>query len=375
MMNDLGEIALYLPDLPPGGAERTLLRLGKALIARGHRVVLVVDRAEGTLLPAVAEHGLTLESLEAPRTVAAIPRLTRWLKRRRPAILLSAVTFANLVALMAGRLARVPTRIVVSEHTVASQHAADHSNWQYRLVPFLSRKLYPKAAAVVAVAQGVADDLVTMTGMASDQIQVITNPVVTPEYPQRAAAAVDHPWLSDGGGAPVIVTAGRLVSVKDFPTMIRALGLLREQCPARLIIMGEGEDLEDLKALRHTLGLDESVDFAGFHPDPLPFYARADLVAVSSLFEGFGLTLVESMAVGTPVVSVDCPVGPREILQNGRYGPLTPVGDANALAQAMSEVLDAPLDSETLKASTANYTVEAVTDAYESLFATVVSEG
>lgn len=359
-------IGFYLPRLTGGGAERTLLRLAAGFAAEGWTPHLVVDQAQGELLTEVHAAGLPFSSLDAPRTLAALPRLTRWLRQQQPTALLSAITHNNLIAVWAGGWARVTTRIILSEHTQLSAQAATHRHWQYRVLPTLCARTYPHAAARVAVSEGVAADLATYAHLDRRSITVIPNPVVTPDFPLRAAAPCSHPWLNDGGG-PVVVAAGRLEPVKDFATLMRAIAILHQRRPVRLLILGEGASRGELLALRAQLGLTAAVDLPGFQPDPLPFFARAAVVVVSSLYEGFGLTLVEAMACGAPVVSTDCPSGPAEILAGGRYGRLTPVGDAAALSAALAQTLDHPLSADQLRRRAQDYTLAAITRCYLNL--------
>jgi len=159
-----------------------------------------------------------------------------------------------------------------------------------------------------------------------------------------------------------------LVPLKDFPTLLQALAHVRRRAPARLLVIGEGPERDALLALRARLGLDEAVEFPGFYEDPLPLFARAAALVVSSQFEGFGLTLVEALACGTPVVSTDCPTGPAEILERGAYGRLAPVGDADALARALLETLNATPDRERLRQRAQDYTLAAVVERYLALF-------
>ncbi|MBL8250537.1 MAG: glycosyltransferase [Candidatus Competibacter sp.] len=360
-------VAFYLPNLAAGGAERTFLRLAAGFKDQGCAVSFVVDRLEGGLVEAVRASGLELECLSAARTLAALPKLRGWLRQRRPDVLLSAITHNNLIAAWAGKLAGAPTRVVVSEHTVLSAQAASQAGWQYRVLAPLCRWAYPRAAAIVVVSPGAADDLARYTGLSRARMDVIPNPVVTPDYPQRIAAPSPHPWLDDGG-PPVFVAAGRLVPLKDFPTLLQAFDRVRRRVPARLLVIGEGPERDALLALRARLGLDEAVEFPGFFADPLPLFARAAALVVSSQFEGFGLTLVEALACGTPVVSTDCPTGPSEILERGAYGRLVPVGDADALARAMLDTLNESPDRDRLRQRAQEYTLAAVVARYLALF-------
>ncbi|NLO89188.1 MAG: glycosyltransferase, partial [Clostridia bacterium] len=188
--------------------------------------------------------------------------------------------------------------------------------------------------AVVAVSQGVADDLVKTTGLMRELIKVIYNPIVTPELLEKAKESIGHPWFKPGQ-PPVILSAGRLTAAKDFPTLIHAFARVRAERLARLMILGEGEERPNLESLVRELGLESDVSMPEFVENPYAYMARAAVFVLSSAWEGFGNVLVEAMAVGTPVVSTDCPSGPAEILEGGKWGKLVPVGDVEKLAKAL----------------------------------------
>jgi glycosyltransferase involved in cell wall biosynthesis len=202
----------------------------------------------------------------------------------------------------------------------------------------------------------VADDGARVAGLNRDAIHVIPNPVITPELTTRAAEPVDHPWLNDPEGPPVVMGVGRLTDAKDFPTLLRAFARLREKRPARLILLGEGKQEEPLRELATELGIGEDVDLPGFAANPYAWMARADAFALSSKVEGSPIVLTEALALGVPAVATDCRSGPREVLAE-RW--LAPVGDDAALAERLAAVLDAPPDPGTLKASVAAYNADA----------------
>jgi glycosyltransferase involved in cell wall biosynthesis len=245
--------------------------------------------------------------------------------------------------------------------------------WKRRAFPGLIRRNYLAADAVVAVSEGVADDLAAHFGIPRDRISVVHNPVVSGSLKEKAAAPIDHPWLASGA-PPVVLSAGRLHPTKDYPTLIRSFARLRQVREARLLILGSGKNDEEtarrraeLIELAAELGVSEDVDLPGFVPNPLPYMARAAVFVLSSLWEGFGNVLVEALACGCPVVSTDCPSGPAEILDHGRYGRLVPVGDDSAMAEAMLTVLRNPPDRDVLRARGALFTVDRAVDAYLDL--------
>jgi glycosyltransferase involved in cell wall biosynthesis len=225
------------------------------------------------------------------------------------------------------------------------------------------RRAYRHVDQIVAVSQGVADDVMAITGLPAPRVTVVRNPVVMPTLPELAQYPVDHPWF-DGGGPPVLLGAGRLTAQKDFPTLLEAFARVRAQRPCRLVILGDGRLRGALQHQAAALGVAEDLSLPGFTSNPYAYMARAAVFVLSSAWEGSPNVLTEAMAVGTPVVATDCPSGPREILQGGRYGPLVPVGDAPALARAILDMLRTPTASDALKRAVADYSVERSTAHY-----------
>ena len=331
------KVALFLPSLRGGGAERVMVNLARGFVERGLQVDLVLAKAEGPYLSQVPKE-VRLVDLGAQRVLYSLPGLVRYLRQARPQAMLSTLSHANIIALWAKKLARVPTRLVVREANTVSVEATNADTLKGKLMPHLIRIFYPWADAIVANSRGVAEDLMKLTGLPPDNIKVIYNPVVTPELFVKAEEPLDHPWFGPGE-PPVILGVGRLTKQKDFPTLIRSFALVRKERPVRLIILGEGEERPNLEALVRELGLEEDVALPGFVENPYKYMKRAAVFVLSSRWEGFGVVLVEAMALGTPVIATDCPSGPAEILEDGRWGRLVPVGDHKALAEAILQVL------------------------------------
>jgi glycosyltransferase involved in cell wall biosynthesis len=339
-----------------------MVHIARGLAECGHCVDLVLSKAEGPYLEAVPSD-VRLVNLGARRLLTSLPGLVRYLRRERPDAVLSALTQANIVALWARRLARVDTCVVVSEHSTFSIAAANPRNRRSRLLPHLARYFYPWADSIIAVSEGAADDLAATLRIDRQRIHVVYNPVVTPELAHLAREPVDHPWFS-GGGPPVILGVGRLTKPKDFPTLVRAFAMVRQQREARLVILGEGEDRPQLEQLVQQLALEQNVSLPGFVDNPYSYMARARVFALSSRWEGFGNVLVEAMACGTPVVSTDCPHGPREILEDGRWGKLVPVGNPQALASSILDTLSKPPDQQGPRQRASSFTIDSAIDKY-----------
>jgi len=339
MRGPTGRVSIFVPDLVVGGAERSMLKLAAGIASRGYQVDLVLAQARGPFLAEVPK-SVRLVDLQARRVLSSLPALVRYLRRERPAALLS-VLHANLVALWARRLAGgVPPSLVVSERdTLSSEFQHYRSDLRMRVMPHLIKRFYPWADCIVAVSKGVAEDLVRVARIPRKLIQVIYNPIVTPEFRQKAQARPAHPWFQ-AGAPPVILAVGRLTAQKDFGTLIRAFARLRQTCSARLLILGEGEERPALESLVHHLGLEEEVGLPGYVADPYPYMARASAFVLSSRWEGLPGVLIEALYCGIPLIATDCPSGPREILADGKYGILVPVADADALSLAMETALD-----------------------------------
>ncbi len=356
------KIALFLPSLRGGGAERVMVNLARGFFDQGIDVDLVLVKAEGPYLSEVPG-GVRVVDLHSSRVLTSLPRLTHYLRRERPQSMLSAMDHANIVAIWARKLSGVPCRVVVSVHSTLSRALTNNPNLRGYLMPNLIRIFYPWADTVVAVSNGVAEDFANITRLPRESIKVIYNPIVIPELLEKAKEAVEHPWFSRGE-PPVILSVGRLTKAKDYPTLIRAFALVRRKYPARLMILGEGEERAKLEALTQELGLQDDISLPGFVDNPYAYMARAAVFVLSSAWEGFGNVLVEAMAVGTPVISTDCPSGPAEILENGRWGKLVPVGDTNAMAQAILSTLSGQEVKVGFQNRALKFTIERITKYY-----------
>jgi glycosyltransferase involved in cell wall biosynthesis len=323
-------------------------------------VDVVLATADGVFLSELPSAARVVD-LRAGRLLLSLVPLTRYLRRERPRVLVSSMSHANMIAIWAAKLAGNNTPVMVTVHNTMSESTKRTG----RLEPYLLRTFYPWADRVVAVSRGAADDLAGTSGLSRERIDVVYNPVITPAILQSARQTPDHPWFASGS-PPIVLGVGRLTRQKDFPTLIRAFAEVRRQRPARLMILGEGEERASLEALVAELGLTEDVALPGFRDNAMAFMAGSALFVLSSAWEGLPTVLIEALAAGTRVVSTDCPSGPREILQDGRLGALVPIGDTAALAAAMAAALDRPRDRVPPEALAA-FTRDAAVDHYLSL--------
>lgn len=330
-------VALVLPDLRLGGGQRVFLELARQFVASGHRVDLVNLTGDGELVCDVpkavsyrpllkgrAHDGIRLAS-------KALPALARYFRDAQPDVILSSMTGTNLLAVLARGQACRQARLLLRE-------AASLTNTNSSVTRWLMRKLYPHADALLAVSEGVANDLKRL-GLDPSLIHVIPNPVDAERVRVLAAEVESLPSFCE---TPYIVSIGRLTIQKDHGTLLRAYEASALRRTHRLIVVGEGEQRSALTELAGKLGIQDRVELAGALANPYPILAGAALLILSSRWEGYPNVLLEALALGVPVVATDCPAGPGELLQGGRYGRLAPVGDHLALARAMDAELQEP---------------------------------
>ena len=390
-------VAIFMPSLTGGGAERVLLQVASGIAARGYEVDLLLSRVKGShdesipvnLEPvrlaacsdlraramALSAAGKAWPDLLKPVILPAksswalryLPALTRYLEERRPVAMLSANSWPNLVAIWARRLAAVETRIVVSERVHLSERVTQlNRKWRWRHLPHLIHANYPEAAAIITVSQGVADDLMRAAELAPGSALALPNPVVTPELLAKAEEPNSDPWLAEGE-PPVVLGVGRLHPQKDFPTLLRAFARARAARPLRLIVLGEGAERERLERLSRELGIAEDVRFPGFVANPFSYMSRSAVFALSSVYEGLPGVLIQALACGCPSVSTDCPSGPAEILEGGRLGCLIPVGDDRALAEAILHTLQSPAERALLRKKGLDFAADPAIERYLSI--------
>lgn len=330
-------MALFVPDLRAGGAERVMVRLAAGLAERGHPVDLVVGRATGDYVREVPD-SVRLVELGASRVVTALPRLTRYLLRARPRALLSTMNHVNVACILAARL--TGTRVVVREASNVAGQMRDATQARARLVPWAMRITYPHADMVVACSRAAAADVAHHARLPESQVRVIENPLDLARVERLARAPAEHPWLATPGLDPVVVGVGRLVPEKDFDVLIRGVARARATSPLRLIILGEGVERPRLERLVTELGLEDVVSLPGFQSNPFAFMARAAVVALTSRWEGSPNVVIQGLALRRRVLATDAPGGARATLEDGRLGWLVPVGDERAVGAALVEALE-----------------------------------
>lgn len=349
------DLAIYLATSGHSGVDRIMRNLLPEFVTHGLRVDLLKIREHG---PDWGElpPGARLIDLGARHVNSSLPALVRYLRRHRPAALLSDKNRLNRNALWARKLAGVNTRVVIRMGTTVAKNLERRGLWARYGEYATIRLFYRLADAIITPSRGAAEDLARIAGLPHDAVTAIPSPVIHPEMLAAAEQSVPHPWFADRR-MPVILGVGELCARKDFSTLIHAFAIVRQHRPCRLLIGGEGRQRNELLALAQALGVAQDVDLPGFLDNPYAYMRQASVFALTSICEGSPVVLMEALAFGTPVVATDCPSGPREILQDGRYGHLVPVGDAHLMADRLMETLSRPLPRERLIEASAPYSV------------------
>lgn len=353
----MARLAIFIPDLRGGGAERVALTLARGFVERGHEVDLVLLRAAGDLIGLLPAEARVIE-LKVDRIRRAVRPLANYLRQEQPDALLAVMWPLTVVAVLARMLARCPARIAVSDHGILSEHYAGRPGTLSAL-RLTTRMAYPLADARITPSQGIAADLARLSNIGRVRIQVVHNPVGLPTGPIPNDRETESLW---GDAEARILAVGALKAEKDHRLLIEAFAGLPRERNAKLTIVGEGQLRPELEAIADRLGVADRVSLPGFR-DPWPYYQSADLFVLPSRSEGFGNVLIEAMSAGLPIVSTDC-VGPREILADGKWGALVPTGDRDKLTKAMERALDGPVDKDGMKARAREFDAEAAIDAY-----------
>lgn len=354
-------VAFFLATSGHSGVDRLMRNLIPAVARRGYAVDQLKVRRHG---PDLGEApGVRVIDLGSAHVWSSLPAVIRYLRRERPRVMLSDKDKVNRCAVFARALAFSDVELVLRSGTTISVDLAHRGAFDRWLQKTSMGRLYRAARAVIVPSRAAALDLSAYTGLPATWVRTVASPVLSASILEQAAPRPEHPWFASDQ-SPVILGVGELSPRKDFATLVRAFATLRQHRACRLVIVGRGGQLEALRALAAELGVAEDVDFPGFRNDPLSFMTHARAFALCSRWEGMPVVLIEALGCGTPVVATDCPGGSRELLDDGRLGPLIAIGDDAALAAALLRLLDEPRDAAACRAAAQPYEIESATTAY-----------
>ncbi len=336
------KILITAPNLITGGAEKQLIYLMDGLLKRGFDIVLLLFELEGEYLTQVPKEVKILSptSPKPPKALKGIWKIKEIIKvisKEKPDFLYSRLWPTKVATAFAGRL--LGKHVVFSEDRTLSYFIEKKNIKKGSLNFHLRKTAFQLADVIVPVSQGIANELEQIFKVSPRRINLIYNGFDFEKIWEKAAEEVNHPWFGNRK-EPVVGTLGRIVELKGFSYLLEAVGLVNDEgIPLRLIMIGKGGLLEELKIKAEKLGIKDRVDFLDFVDNPFAYLARCDLFVLSSLYEGLPSTLIEAMALGLPVISTRCPTGPEEIIEHGRNGLLVPVADSRAIAESIVRVL------------------------------------
>lgn len=371
----VGKVAIYLDSLQGYGADKVLVKITNGLAQKGIHVDLVVakkpEHPVQELHPDIQVRNLSSSRRQIIKNVVG---LVRYLSIHRPDVLFSSIHFNNVTATTALVLSWLFTglnaKLVLRQANTLRHHLKSYPFPVGSVLGFCTRMAYKRANIIISQSEGMSQDVTEFMKADPTKVRLIYNPTVTPDIFEKAQQPTHHPWF-DQRTAPIVLAAGRLKPQKDFTTLIRAFADVKQTIPdARLVILGEGPQRLELEQLAAELGIAESVDLPGFQRNPYAFIAMADVFVLSSRYEGLPNILIEALALGKRIVATDCESGPAEILKQGKYGALVPVGSRDRLAAAIQEALEQPYACLRMPQATASFTQETQVDRYIRIFST-----
>lgn len=357
------KIAIISPSLDAGGGERVFINLANEFVEQGIPVELVVFRSGGELA-ALLDKRVQVIDLNTRLRSSFMP-IRKYLKQQAPPVIISGPQYLNFMVILANRFAGRKTKVIATHHNF---HDAELKKLGLigRLSTFLLRTLYPLAFKVVAVSDGLKKYLAEDIKIRPDNIVRIYNPVVNPALYQLANQEPAHNWFTGTNRPEVIISVGRLVTVKNFRSLINAFALIRDKTTASLVIIGNGPEMTDLKTLVADLGLQDRIQIPGSMANPYAYIARSQLLVVPSNSETFSIAIVEALALGIPVVSTDT-IGATEVLANGEFGKLVPIGNVAALAEGMVYALNNKQDPAKIRQRAQDFTAQRISMEYLKL--------
>jgi glycosyltransferase involved in cell wall biosynthesis len=354
------KIAIFMPNLMGGGAEKVFVNLSNEFYSLGYSVDIILANRSGPYITDLHSE-VRIFDLKQARVGKCIWRLVKYLTTNKPNILLSGLLVSNIVALYSGWISNV--KVIPCIHSIESVAIGLEHKYKRKVVKFLYPLLLNKAASIIAVSHGVADDLSRATGVSRNNVNVIYNPILTDSLLMMSKEAIDEPWFNKDEH-PMLLSAGRLNDSKDYVTLLKAFELLNQRVSSTLIVLGDGEQRQYLRKLVLDMHLGERVLFPGFVSNPYKFMSAADVFVLSSKRESFGNVIVEAMACGCQIVSTDCPYGPSEILESGKWGTLVPVGDYRKLSHVLYDAVRYSSDKPNVRNRANDFLVSTVARQY-----------
>lgn len=358
-------ICFIVASFSDGGVNKVVSNLANNFVDRGIHVDVVVLSSKFTQAKHLYAPKVNLITLSGSRSLSFLPLLRFFKNNSEYDAIISSVEFVNIHTIVAHKLAKLHSKLIVITHTDLVQEKIQKKITILKIVYKLARVLYPRTDKVCAVSNGVAKSIEEVLQYKED-VQVIYNPIVHSSDFNYIPKMAPHAWCNEN--TPVFVACGRLTKQKNFKMLIVAFQKLVKIQNVRLIILGDGEEKEELLQLVEKLNIKNNVYFAGNVENPLDYFYYSKALVATSLLEGFGNVLVEALSVGCPVISTNCPSGPAEILGNGQWGKLVSVNDEQELINALTgELADRKFSRMYLKNRAKDFNVKSIADQYLAL--------
>ncbi len=359
-------ISFFFATSGHSGVDRIAKNLIFSIIKKGFKVKLLKIKNHGPYLK-INHPNLDVINFNVSHVYSSFFWLIKFFRKENPPVMLTDKDRVNRIAILAKTLAKSSTKLFVRIGTTVSVNLSSRGFWERFIQKNSMKRLYKFAEKVIVPSKGVAYDMEKYIGLPKEHIEVIPSPIIEDSLLNKTFPPPNHKWFKPKV-PPVILGVGELCTRKDFSTLIKAFKIVLSHIDARLVILGRGKQRDSLIKLSENLGIRDKVDFPGFISNPYPYMAHAKVFVLSSLWEGLPVSPIEALAMGTPVVSTNCPSGPSEILENGKYGPLVPPKDYYKMAEAIIKVLKNPLPSDYLKKAITPYLVSNATEKYLKVF-------
>jgi glycosyltransferase involved in cell wall biosynthesis len=376
------KVIFVVPSLKGGGAEKVAATLLDSLQKTDDDIKLVLVLFSKKTKEALG-HNIDVKYLGVhargnicytiTKFFKVIYRLTKIIKEESPYCILSFMDYSNVVSIICNWLSGKKNRVIISVHNIPIVQMRECSpNFWERIMGLLIKVFYNKADSIIAVSKHVGDDLVKNSRINKKLIHIIKNPIDIDRVNHLSNKDVAEEFFNED--APIILGVGRLSKEKGFKYLLKAFSLLREKSNARLVILGEGKEEANLKELSINLGIDKKVFFLGFKDNPYKYMKRSTIFVLPSLYESFGLVMIEAMACGIPVIATNSYVGIEDIIEHEKNGLIIPVADENALAESILRLLD-DMElrlsmSEEAKKNIRKFSIERITDQYKAVLGT-----
>lgn len=356
-------VSILLPNLGGGGAEKVCINLSNFLIQNGWTVHFVLLQKKGAYVNIISK-SIKIFCINKIRFRDSIFPLVSYFKKNKPQFIFVNMWPLTSIAVCSWILAGRKGKIFLVEHSVLS-YSILNVKFIKRLVLKLSIKItYPLANKVIGVSEGVIKDIISLVQIHRDKAIYIHNPLT---IKNRVYIPKKNPIFWEDCSFKIL-SVGRFTEEKNHKLLIKAFQILNKTINgAKLIILGDGYLHNETKEFVNDLGLENHIHLPGFVLDTEPFFTHADLFVLSSNVEGFGNVIVEALSFGVPVVSTNCPSGPSEILDGGKFGSLVPIKDAERLAEAIELNLCKEFDKDFLIKRSLDFSIDKKAQKYLDL--------